>query len=355
MQASVTPGQVNHIKLAIADTGDAALDSAVFIQAGSISTNPGQGGGPALPPTSDPNEAFLRQVYRDTLNRNPDPAGLAFHLNNLASGQTREQVAFQFLHSEEFFRREVGIYYRRFLDRNADSAGLQFFVDQLLDGRQENEIVIQIVTSPEYAQKFGQTNESFVRQLYSDILERDADQGGLTMHLNALNAGLLNREVIAFNFLIRTRPSRARSISPRSSCSATMCEAPSSGSRRSTRSSPAASGRRRRIPPSWVPKTTSSSPSRTRARWTVPGSRPSATEKLPCSGVNSPSGAWPQVGRRRRAGVCPPCDACAALLSGTSTFSVGPASRRSKPKDRRDAGPTEGQGFNRSMFLLIRF
>lgn len=37
-QAIVTPGQSYHIKLAIADAGDAILDSAVFIQAGSFSS-----------------------------------------------------------------------------------------------------------------------------------------------------------------------------------------------------------------------------------------------------------------------------------------------------------------------------
>ena len=36
----VTPGQTHHLKLVIADTGDSAYDSAVFLQAGSLSTPP---------------------------------------------------------------------------------------------------------------------------------------------------------------------------------------------------------------------------------------------------------------------------------------------------------------------------
>ncbi|MBI1765068.1 MAG: choice-of-anchor L domain-containing protein [Acidobacteria bacterium] len=39
VQANVTPGQVNHLKLAIADGGDASLDSNVFIKATSVTTN----------------------------------------------------------------------------------------------------------------------------------------------------------------------------------------------------------------------------------------------------------------------------------------------------------------------------
>jgi hypothetical protein len=41
--ATVTPGQVNTITLAVADALDTALDSAVFIQAGSLSTTPPAG------------------------------------------------------------------------------------------------------------------------------------------------------------------------------------------------------------------------------------------------------------------------------------------------------------------------
>lgn len=38
--AAVNAGQTNHLKLAIADTSDSSFDSAVFIEAGSITTNP---------------------------------------------------------------------------------------------------------------------------------------------------------------------------------------------------------------------------------------------------------------------------------------------------------------------------
>ena len=53
--ATVTPGQVNTITLAVADALDHVLDSAVFIQAGSLSTTPPSGSGaaasvPALSP-----------------------------------------------------------------------------------------------------------------------------------------------------------------------------------------------------------------------------------------------------------------------------------------------------------------
>jgi len=42
-EASVNPNITNHIKLAIADAGDASLDSNVFLQAGSLTTTPTAG------------------------------------------------------------------------------------------------------------------------------------------------------------------------------------------------------------------------------------------------------------------------------------------------------------------------
>ena len=42
VEASVIPGEVNHIKLAIADAGDSIFDSNVFIKAGSFTDRPAE-------------------------------------------------------------------------------------------------------------------------------------------------------------------------------------------------------------------------------------------------------------------------------------------------------------------------
>jgi hypothetical protein len=51
-EASVTPNQTNHMKLAIADASDSSWDSNVFLKSGSLSTTP-PGDNPNQPPTAD--------------------------------------------------------------------------------------------------------------------------------------------------------------------------------------------------------------------------------------------------------------------------------------------------------------
>lgn len=157
---------------------------------------------PAPPPSVDENEAFLRQLYRDLLGRAPDEAGLAFSLDNLRSGRkTRDQVAADFLTSREFFGIEVDKFYLRFLDRQADPAGRQFFINKLVSGASEADVIVLIATSQEYLSRFGRTNESFVRQLYVDILERQGEPAGVSAHVQALNLGIFTKEQIVGNFL----------------------------------------------------------------------------------------------------------------------------------------------------------
>lgn len=148
-------------------------------------------------------EAFLRQLYRDLLNREPDPTGLTYFQTNLARGMmNREAVALAVLKSPEFFGVEVDKFYLRFLNRPSDPLGRQFFVDQLVRGASETDVVVQIATSAEYfATNRIQNDTQFVQQLYLDILERQGEPAGVNAHVTALRLGWFTRAQIVGNFL----------------------------------------------------------------------------------------------------------------------------------------------------------
>ena len=96
------------------------------------------------------NEAWVRQVYRDVLGRDPDPMGAAVWSAALASGTPRSTVALMVLNSEEGLRRRVSGLYQRFLHRNADSVGLRDFVAALQRGTTVPDVIAGLLASQEY-------------------------------------------------------------------------------------------------------------------------------------------------------------------------------------------------------------
>jgi hypothetical protein len=57
------------------------------------------------------NTEFVTVAYQTVLNREPDKSGLEYWMNNLSWGDTRDEVLYGIMGSEEFWRlcREYGI------------------------------------------------------------------------------------------------------------------------------------------------------------------------------------------------------------------------------------------------------
>jgi len=139
----------------------------------------------AVYPISAKAALFVQQVYRDLLNREADPSGLAFfvgvanvHFTNVAIGIEQ---------SAEFRVDEVQFLYEKLLRRAADPAGLAGWTGFLNSGGTFRELEAFILGSDEYFARFGtSTNNGFVSQVYLDVLGRTVDQGGLTNWSNAI-------------------------------------------------------------------------------------------------------------------------------------------------------------------------
>src|SRR5262249_40461945 len=100
-------------------------------------------------PSPDANTAFVRGLYRTVLHRDAEPAGLAYWLNQLASGSTQAQVAWGIINSVEHRRDEVDAFYQTLLDRSPDPASVSW-VNMLLRDGNEAEVVEGIVSSAEF-------------------------------------------------------------------------------------------------------------------------------------------------------------------------------------------------------------
>jgi hypothetical protein len=159
----------------------------------------------------DPNQRFVAQVFVDLLGRNVDANGLAFFGGLLDSGiLNRAQVVQQIENSLEFRVVEVNSAYQTILNRQADPVGLSNFVKFLSQGGTVEQMKDFLFSSQEFF-NLSQTantalpagNERFVDLLFVDVLGRHADASALSGFGGQLNSGQ-SRAAVAAEILFST-------------------------------------------------------------------------------------------------------------------------------------------------------
>ena len=165
--------------------------------------------------------AFVTLLYENVLDRAPDSGGFESWTAALNSGRmTRAQVAAGFSESAEFaqttataameFSRaghqanwgdEVYRLYQATLARVPDIAGFQSWTNELAQGRSLLSVVDGFTGSAEFTSLYGATtNSAFVSLLYLNVLNRDADAGGLASWTSRLESGALSRAEVVSGF-----------------------------------------------------------------------------------------------------------------------------------------------------------
>jgi hypothetical protein len=147
---------------------------------------------------------FVKQQYRDFLNREADAGGLAHWVNQIDSGaMTRAQVIDSFFWSDEFGARIapiVRLYFAYFL-RIPDYEGLMYWVDAHNSGTSLWAISDSFAGSEEFQQRYGTlSNEAFVDLIYQNILGRAPDSGGYAYWVGELNSGRQTRGQVMVGF-----------------------------------------------------------------------------------------------------------------------------------------------------------
>ncbi|NOQ64830.1 MAG: DUF4214 domain-containing protein [Methyloprofundus sp.] len=142
-------------------------------------------------------ENFIKRLYLNILGRPADSGGLA-HWVLVLQESSATNVAFGFFNSAEFkgltlsHAEFVNIIYRTVLGREADVGGLNFWVSELDKGTLKVFILYGFFQSGEMADLAAEAGvaaysesddrlfqlNSFVRRFYTNVLGRDADQGG---------------------------------------------------------------------------------------------------------------------------------------------------------------------------------
>ena len=103
-------------------------------------------------------EGFVTRLYRLTLDREPDPGGLEYWVQELQQGsKTGADVSFHFIFSGEFLEKNLTaseflkIMYSAFFDREPDEGGFNYWMDTMGKGYGRKYILAQFVNSNEFA------------------------------------------------------------------------------------------------------------------------------------------------------------------------------------------------------------
>ncbi len=139
--------------------------------------------------------SWIRCLYLDLLNREPEPAGLNFWIDRLNSGTSIQSISDSFLRSAEYCTIRAESLYRELLDRQSDPEGLKHWRDILGRGTSLQDVILSFCNSPEYKSKHPIPTQ-FVESLYGKLLGRQSEPSGLQHWVNKLNSGTTTADVI---------------------------------------------------------------------------------------------------------------------------------------------------------------
>ncbi len=166
--------------------------------------------------------AVITQFYDNILQRAPDAAGLANWEAAVSSGAlTYQEVDYAIATSPEAAANVVPIVQLyTALGRAPDAAGLQGWVDDLQGGASLTTIAGNFLASPEGQGIYGTAagtsaaaNLTFVDTLYTEVLGRPADAGGVQAWTAALDADVLTPAQVLAEFT-QSAEAHARDATP---------------------------------------------------------------------------------------------------------------------------------------------
>lgn len=159
------------------------------------------GGETPAPPDRGPTDNFVNKAYQDFLGRAPTQGERDYWSGRLIVGtSTRADLMSALSTSTEWLTYVISSFYLDTLNRPPDPAGLAGWINAAKNGMPIAQIAAAFYASPEYFQTVGKGDPRiWIGDLYKKLLLREADSGGLDGWVSALNAGM-PRDVVAFGF-----------------------------------------------------------------------------------------------------------------------------------------------------------
>lgn len=145
-------------------------------------------------------EASALRLFQGILDRDADLTGAKSFVAQVNNGTSLSDIANEFLNSSEYAgaknAADVNELYQALLGRAADDSGASTWTDLLANGGSLADVAAAIAVSSE-AQTLDQSNGDFIRELYSNVLGRDAEQQDLDFWVSSLYNGASRSEVVS--------------------------------------------------------------------------------------------------------------------------------------------------------------
>jgi hypothetical protein len=142
-----------------------------------------------------PSARFVTGLYKDLLHRMPQPAEVAGWVNVLAAGNSRDQLAGQFVSSLEYRNELISANYQRTLGRPATPQETSDWLRRASQGMDERQNTAAFLTSQAYTSNQASDSRTWLTTVYEDILGRQPERTGAEYWLNELNAGVPREQV----------------------------------------------------------------------------------------------------------------------------------------------------------------
>jgi Domain of unknown function (DUF4214) len=124
-------------------------------------------------------EVFVAVLYRDILQRAPEPAGLSFWASKLDTGTSSTEIVQGIETSLEHRMDEVQGLYRSLLRREGDPQGIGFWAHFMQSGATLVQVEVIFITSTEFVSQNGPTSsQQFLSEVYLVVLNRSIDPTG---------------------------------------------------------------------------------------------------------------------------------------------------------------------------------
>lgn len=148
---------------------------------------------------ADDDDAFLSQIFKDVLGRDVD-AGAEAHLKSLLKqGVSRQAIASQLTHSDEYFDKRIEQAYENYLGRSASAQDIAFWRLMMRMGMTDEQLEAAFIGSNEFYNHAGGNDRAWVDEMYFDLLGRSPDAAGEAYWTSVLAHGG-NRSQVAAGF-----------------------------------------------------------------------------------------------------------------------------------------------------------